>query len=99
MAGCVAYEPVPAVFVTPQYYSEPWDAALAAIRDAGVSVTSTNAGSGLIQGSKEGIEVTVSVVRQADGRTRVQLDMQGPTDRDPGLSQRFAQAYERRMGP
>jgi len=98
VAGCVAYEPVPAVFVTPQHYPEPWDAAVAAIKDAGVTVTSANVGSGLIQGNKDGIDVTVSVVRQADGRTRVQLDTQGATDRDPGLSQRFAKAYELRMG-
>jgi len=98
VGGCVAYEPVPAYFVTPQNFNEPWDAALAAVKDAGVTVTSTNAGSGLIRGGKDGIEVTVSVVRQADGRTRVQFDTQGPTERDPGLSQRFAQAYESRMG-
>ena len=38
------------------------------------------------------------VARQADGSVRVQFDAKGQTQRDPGLSQRFSQAYDRRMG-
>jgi hypothetical protein len=29
---------------------------------------------------------------------RVQFDAKGATQRDPGLSNRFSQAYDRRMG-
>jgi hypothetical protein len=48
--------------------------------------------------SARGTDVTVSVIRQADGRTRVQFDMKGTPQRDPGLANRFNDAYERRMG-
>ena len=47
---------------------------------------------------KDGIDATVSVVRQADRSVRVQFDTRGAIERDPGLSNRFSQAYERRMG-
>lgn len=42
--------------------------------------------------------MTVAVARQADGSVRVQFDAKGPTQRDPGLGNRFSQACERRMG-
>jgi hypothetical protein len=37
-------------------------------------------------------------VRQADASVRVQFDAKGPTEQDPGLADRFSQAYDRRMG-
>jgi hypothetical protein len=48
--------------------------------------------------AKDGIDVTVAVARQADGSVRVQFDAKGATHQDPGLGERFSQAYERRMG-
>lgn len=95
VAGCVVYEAVPAY---PSTYDRAFSAALGGLQDVGVVVTSTDAGSGLIRGSKDGIEVSVTVLRQADGRTRVQFDSKGPAGRDPALADRFSQAYERRMG-
>jgi hypothetical protein len=79
-------------------YDRAWNAALSAVQDAGVQLKSADRAKGLILGSKDGIDVSVSVVRQADGTTRVQFDAKGPTERDPGLSSRFSQAYDRRMG-
>lgn len=87
------YEPVNA-----PNYDHVWNVALAAAQDAGVKVTSADPATGQIRGSKDGIEVTVAVVRQADQSVRVQFDSRGPTERDPGLSNRFSQAYDRRMG-
>lgn len=98
LAGCVVYEPVPAYTPGPANFDRAWNAALGAAQDAGVQVASTDPGTGLIRGSKDGIDVTVVVARQADGSVRVQFDAKGPTQRDPGLSNRFSQAYERRMG-
>ena len=95
VAGCVVYEAVPAY---PSTYDRAFSAALGGLQDVGVVVSSTDAGSGVIRGSRDGIEVTVTVVRQADGRTRVQFDSRGPAGRDPALADRFSQAYERRMG-
>ena len=97
LTGCVVYEPYPGYYYS-STYDRAWNAALGAVQDAGVQVTSAEPGSGYIRGTKDGINVTVSVLRQADGRTRVQFDTKGPTDRDPGLSNRMSEAYERRMG-
>jgi len=62
------------------------------------AVTSADPNTGLIRGTRGGIDVTVVVARQADGSVRVQFDSKGQTQQDPGLAERFSQAYERRMG-
>jgi hypothetical protein len=98
LTGCVYYEPYPGYYTSTSSYDRTWGAAAGAVRDAGVEVTAEDYSAGYIRGAKDGINVTVSVVRLPDGRTRVQFDSKGPTDRDPGLANRFSQAYERRMG-
>jgi hypothetical protein len=98
LSGCVVYEAVPAYTVSPSTFERAYDAALGAMRDTGVEVTSASAADGMIRGSRNGLDVAVLVARQADGRTRVQFDVKGPAERDPGLANRLSQAYERRMG-
>ena len=98
LAGCVVYEPYPGYYTHTSTYDRAWNAAQGAVQDAGVQIASADASTGQIRGTKDGIDVTVSVLRQADGRTRVQFDAKGPTERDPGLGNRFSEAYERRMG-
>ena len=95
LAGCVAYQPV---VVADPTFDRAWSAALGGAQDAGVRVMTAEPSTGLIRGTKDGIDVTVVVARQADGSVRVQFDAKGPTQRDPGLSNRFSQAYDRRMG-
>lgn len=97
LGGCVYYEPVPA-YGPPSNYDRAWSAALGAVQDAGIQITTSDPATGLIRGGKDGIDATVSVVRQADRSVRVQFDTRGATERDPGLSNRFSQAYDRRMG-
>ena len=97
LPGCVVYEPYPG-YAGPATYDRAWNAALGALQDAGVQVTAAETGSGVIRGTRSGIDVVVTVMREASGQTRVQFDARGPTDRDPGLANRFSQAYERRMG-
>lgn len=96
LGGCVVYQPVPAP--GPSNFDRAWSAALGGAQDAGVQVTSADPATGIIRGTRDGIDVTVVVARQGDGSVRVQFDAKGPTQRDPGLSNRFSQAYERRMG-
>jgi hypothetical protein len=93
-AACVEYVPVPAS----SSYDRAWNAALGGVQDAGVTITQAEPRSGLIRGIRDGIDVTVSVVRQYDGTVRVQFDAKGDASKDPQLSNRFSQAYERRMG-
>ena len=98
LGGCVYYEPVPAYPAAPSNYDRAWNAALGAVQDAGVQVNVSDPAIGIIRGTRDGIEVTVSVMRQPDRSVRVQFDTRGATERDPGLSNRFSQAYDRRMG-
>jgi hypothetical protein len=96
LAGCVVYEPAPVA--SPSKFDRAWNAALGAVQDAGVQISSAEPSTGVIRGTKDGIDVNTLVVRQADGGARVQFETKGPTQNDPGLSNRFSQAYERRMG-
>ena len=106
LAGCATAEPPPPpppqpvpYYVVPQSnFDSAWTAALGGAQDAGVRLSSSDRATGLMRGSKDGIDVSVSVVRQADGSVRVQFDAKGPTERDPGLGDRFSKAYDRRMG-
>jgi hypothetical protein len=107
LAGCATEEPQPPLSPPPQpvpYYvpqstfDRAWNAALGAVQDAGVRLSSADRATGLMRGTKDGNDVTVSVVRQADGSVRVQFDSKGPTAKDSGLAERFSQAYDRRMG-
>jgi len=93
-SACVVYSPVPAY---PSTYDRAWNAALGALDDAGVRVASADAATGVIRGARGDIDVSVTVARLADGRTKVQFDSKD-TQRDPTLADRFSQAYERRMG-
>jgi len=96
LVGCVVYEPVPTA--SPSKFDRSWNAALGAVQDAGVQISSAEPSTGVIRGTKDGIDVNALVVRQSDGGVRVQFETKGPTQNDPGLSNRFSQAYERRMG-
>jgi hypothetical protein len=97
LSGCVVYEPYPGYYTRSSSFDRAWSAALGGVEDAGVVVASADPAAGLIRGAKDGIDVIVTVTRQADGR-RVQFDAKGPTQKDPGLADRFSRAYDRRMG-
>ena len=94
--GCVVYEPVPVP--APSTFDRSWNAALAAAQDEGVRITSENRGSGVILGSRNEQEVTISVQSQADGGARVEISARGPKGADTGLANRISRAYDRRMG-
>jgi len=104
MAGCVVYGPVPPPPTAPAYsygpgaYERSWNAALDAMEDAGVRIVSVDRNSGIIRGTRDAVDATVTVRTQADGRVRVEFNTRGPSGQDPGLSNRIYQAYERRMG-
>ena len=98
LTGCVVYEPLPPGYVIGSAFDRAWSAALNGALDAGIQIVSNDPPTGLIRGMKDGIAVTIVVARQPDGSARVQFDASGPTQRDPGLADRFSQAYDRHMG-
>ena len=99
VGGCVVYEPmyVPSSSYGSSY-DRVWDSALGAAEDAGVKITSADRSRGIIQGVTGSSDVTVLVISQADGRTRVEFSSKGPKGADADLNERFTSYYNRRMG-
>ena len=79
-------------------YDRVWNSAMGAAEDAGVKITSADRTTGIIRGVTNSADVTISVISQADGRTRVEFSSKGPKGQDPDLSERFTSFYNRRMG-
>jgi hypothetical protein len=98
VAGCVVYEPVAMPPYSGSSYDRVWNGALGAAEDAGVKITSADRTSGIIRGVTSSSDVTISVISQADGRTRVEFSSKGPKGADAGLNERFTDFYNRRMG-
>jgi hypothetical protein len=106
LAGCVAYEPYPGYYQpvaapapTPaQAYDRAYNAALDALKDAGVRVTSANPATGVIRGASNQSDVSMTVLRQADGTIKVDIEATSTQGRDSGLASRISEAYKRRMG-
>lgn len=98
VAGCVVYEPVPVPSSYGSSYDRVWDSALGAAEDAGVKITSADRTTGIIRGVTSSSDVTISVISQADGKTRVEFSSKGPKGQDPDLNDRFTRSYNRRMG-
>jgi hypothetical protein len=98
VAGCVVYEPVAMPPYSGSSYDRVWNSALGAAEDAGVKITSADRTAGIIRGVTSSSDVTISVISQADGRTRVEFSSKGPKGQDPDLNERFTSFYNRRMG-
>ena len=106
LAGCVVYEPVPAYYPPPPTtvsrpaptFDRAWNAALGALEDTGVRVASADPATGVIRGTKDQTDLNVTVSRQADGTTQVEIEAKRPQGRDAGLASRISAAYQRRMG-
>jgi len=98
VGGCVVYEPVPVPASYGSSYDRVWDSALGAAEDAGVKITSADRSTGTIRGVTSSSDVTILVISQADGKTRVEFSRKGPKGADAGLNERFTGFYNRRMG-
>jgi hypothetical protein len=96
--ACTYYQTVPAYAPAPTSFDRSWNAALGAVEDAGVRVTSADRGTGVITGTTDAFKVIVGVRTQADGSVRVDINATGPTAQDPVLAERISRAYDRRMG-
>ena len=98
VGGCVVYEPVVVPAYSGSSYDRVWNSALGAAEDAGVKITSADRTAGIIRGVTNSADVTISVISQADGKTRVEFTSKGPKGQDPDLNDRFTRFYNRRMG-
>lgn len=98
LAGCVV-APYPGPYATtPANFDRSWDAALGAANDAGIQVTQADRASGRISGVKAGAAVSIALQPQADNTLKLSFDAPASKETNPTLGERWAAAYNRRMG-
>jgi hypothetical protein len=99
VAGCVYYPPPGTpVPVAPSTFDRAWDAALGAMVDNGLVLTSQDRSTGTVSGRRGDVTVTATVRPQADGTTRVEFGSRSDSGQDGGLTQRVLSSYNTRMG-
>ena len=100
--GCYVYAPPPPppgpVYHATTSFGRSWNAALDAMEDVGARIVSADQNTGIIRGIRDGIDATITVRAQADGRVRVGFSSRDASGRETGLTRQLYQAYERRMG-
>jgi hypothetical protein len=104
LSGCVVEQPVP-VYVnapppapSPSKFDRSWAAAVGALQDQGVTITTQDRTTGTVKGARGGTGVAANVTTAADGSVRVKFNTSGTASTDPELINRIEQSYERRMG-
>jgi hypothetical protein len=101
MTGCV-YDPCYPYGCTqpgqPASFDRSWNAAMLALQDQGVRITSEDKGAGVIQGTRGGMTVMTRLNRQADGSVRVEFNVGGNLAEDRDLPNRISRSYDARMG-
>jgi hypothetical protein len=97
LSGCYVYAPPPPPQGPPPMEVS-FNAAQGALQDAGLTVVSADRATGVIRGTRGDVEGIIRVETRVDGRVAVQINVNDPARRDPGLSDRLTQAYNRRMG-
>lgn len=101
ITGCTYYQPAPAYYPLTSSiakFDRSWSAATGALADQGVRITAQDRGAGIVQGNRNGIDVTANIRTQADGGIRVEFNTSGATKSDPLLIQRINHSYSSRMG-
>jgi hypothetical protein len=99
LSGCVAYPYYPPGTYAPSTFDRAYDAALGALSDQGLSITSQDRASGNIVGARGAFSVAATVRPQADGTTQVAFTPRGQASaQDAGVVERVVGAYNARMG-
>ena len=92
------YYPTPYGYAAPASFDRSWEAAVGALADNGLAITSQDRDSGGVNGRRGAIDVVANVRSQSDGSVRVEFTARGDLKQDPGLVDRVSAAYDRRMG-
>jgi hypothetical protein len=98
--SCTVYQPASTVYVTKpaNSFDRSWNAAVGALQDQSVKITSQDRSAGMVRGTSNGIDVTANVRTQADRSVRVEFNTAGNASKDPELIDRITRSYNRRMG-
>ena len=92
------YYPTPYGYAAPASFDRSWDAAVGALADNGLSITSQDRDMGTVSGRRGAIDVIANVRSQPDGSVRVEFTARGNVSQDPGLVDRVSAASDRRRG-
>lgn len=101
LGGCVVYGPATVVApqeTTAQRFDRSWSAALGAMSDQGLTITSQDYGAGVITGSRGGVTISATLQTLPDGSVQVKFASRGRASDDPGLVDRVSSSFDRRMG-
>ena len=98
LAGCVVAPYSGPYPTTPPSFDRSWDAALGAAADVGIQVTHADRAAGRISGVKAGAAVSIALQPQADNTLKLSFDAPASKESNPSLGERWAAAYNRRMG-
>ena len=105
VSGCYYYVPSAVVTSPRPPYASPyvspfasydyiWDNVMRAAQDVGIQITSSNWNTGAIFGQRDRVSVTIQVIQQADGRTRIELTIDGSQGSSPAIADDFYRAYD-----
>ena len=99
-AGCYYYGPPPYGVPAQPYasYDYVWDSAMRAAQDVGIQITSANRSTGTAFGQRDRVSVTIQVMQQSDGRTRVELTTKSSQSGTSTVADDFYRAYDQYMG-
>jgi hypothetical protein len=104
LVGCTVYQTSPGVYSStpppaqPSAFDRSWNAALSAMEEQGVTISSADRPTGIIKGHRGGIDMTANVRPQPDGTVQVKFNTGGNTAQDPQLISRVSRAFDARMG-
>jgi hypothetical protein len=96
-AACY-YGPYPYTYAVPASFDRSFSAVVGAMADNGLAILMEDRPGGRAVGRRGGIDLTGTVIAQADGSVRVEFVTTGATAQDPGLIDRVTQSYNARMG-
>jgi outer membrane protein OmpA-like peptidoglycan-associated protein len=65
-----------------------------AAQDVGIQITSSNRNTGTIFGQRDRVGVTIQIIQQADGRTRIELTINGSQGSSSAIADDFYRAYD-----
>ena len=99
LAPAACYYPAyPVTTTVPASFDRSYNAVIGAMGDNGLSILMEDRPSGRVIGRRGGIDLTGTVISQADGSVRVEFTTSGATAQDPTLIERVTRAYNARMG-
>ena len=92
------YAAYPVTTTVPASFDRSFNAVVGAMADNGLSILMEDRPAGRVVGRRGGIDLTGTVLSQADGTVRVEFATSGDIAQDPTMMERVTRSYNARMG-